>query len=255
MSDIFSEVEEEFRNERLKTAWQRFGFIPIGLAVLVVLATAGFKGFDYWQTTTAARDGDRFLAAIGFASDGDHEKAREDLLALADETGSGYGVIARIRAASEAGNAGDVPGSIETFRALAIDPSVPDAYQDLAEIRAAYLAVDIESYGDLVARIGHFGQDAGGWSAFANEVLGLAAYKAGDLAAARTHFDQVMSDPAIAASMRERVDVMARLITGRIGAPQTPEISGLNAEAGLNELALPEANTGASGASEGAASQ
>lgn len=236
MSDIFSEVEEEFRNERLKTAWKRFGFIPIGLAVLIVLATAGFKGAEYWQAMTAARDGDRFLKAIALASEGDHGTAEEALLALAGETSSGYGVIARFRAATEAGNAGDVAGSIETFRALAVDPTVPDAYQDLAEIRAAYLAVDTESYEDLVDRIGHFAQEqaAGGWSAFAHEVLGLAAYKGGDLRTARTHFDDVMASPAAAASTRERAEMMAQLITGRIGA------AGLEAETSLEAVNMTE---------------
>ena len=37
MADIFNEVDEEVRRERLKQLWDRYGIFIIGLAVLLVV--------------------------------------------------------------------------------------------------------------------------------------------------------------------------------------------------------------------------
>ena len=64
MSDIFREVDEDIRNERFKRLWDRFGPYVIGVAVLIVVVTAGYRGWQYWQNSQAAATGDRFVAAI-----------------------------------------------------------------------------------------------------------------------------------------------------------------------------------------------
>jgi hypothetical protein len=48
MSDdsFIREVEEELRSDRLKGFWDRFGPILIGAAILVVVATAGWRGYE-----------------------------------------------------------------------------------------------------------------------------------------------------------------------------------------------------------------
>ncbi len=46
MSDIFREVDEDLRREQFKRLWDRFGTYVIGLAVLIVVVTAGYRGWD-----------------------------------------------------------------------------------------------------------------------------------------------------------------------------------------------------------------
>ena len=43
MSDVFKEVDEDLRREQLKSIWDRFGAYIIGAAVLIVVATAGYR--------------------------------------------------------------------------------------------------------------------------------------------------------------------------------------------------------------------
>ncbi len=45
MSDIFREVEEEVRREQAKKLWDRYGAYVIGVAVLLVAVTAGYRGW------------------------------------------------------------------------------------------------------------------------------------------------------------------------------------------------------------------
>ena len=47
MSDIFREVDEEVRGEKLKQLWERHSNLIVALALLVVLAVGGWRGYDW----------------------------------------------------------------------------------------------------------------------------------------------------------------------------------------------------------------
>src|SRR5262245_48066349 len=107
MSDIFREVDEDLRREQVKRLWDRFGPYVIGLAVLIVLATAGYRGWEYWEKTRADASGDRFLAALQLAADGKHTDAITALQSIADSSSGNYPIMARFRIAGEKAINGD----------------------------------------------------------------------------------------------------------------------------------------------------
>ena len=47
MSDIFREVDEDIRRDQIKKLWDRFGPYVLGLALLIVLGTAGYRGWGH----------------------------------------------------------------------------------------------------------------------------------------------------------------------------------------------------------------
>jgi hypothetical protein len=72
MSDdsFVREVNDELRQDQLKGLWNRFGNVIIAIAVLIVLGTAGYRGWEYWRTQQAAKSGDAFLSAIELSKSG-----------------------------------------------------------------------------------------------------------------------------------------------------------------------------------------
>ena len=60
MADIFQEVEEEIRRERLKQLWDRYGLYIVIAAVLIVGAVAGWRGWQWYETKQAAEAGAAF---------------------------------------------------------------------------------------------------------------------------------------------------------------------------------------------------
>ena len=79
MSDdsFFREVNEEMRQDQARALWDRYGPYALALAVLVVLATAGFVAWEYWSTSRANRSGDAFSQALTLALIGEGERLRE----------------------------------------------------------------------------------------------------------------------------------------------------------------------------------
>ncbi len=100
MNDIFREVDEDLRREQYKAIWSKYGIYIVVVAVLIVVATGGYRGWQYWQARQAAASGDRFVAALKMADDG---KKQEAIAALGELAASGHGAypyFANMRAAA-----------------------------------------------------------------------------------------------------------------------------------------------------------
>ncbi len=219
MSDIFKEVDEDLRHEQLKKLWDRFGPFVIGLAILIVVATAGYRGWVFWQEKQAQATGDRYLAALKLSDQGKHDEAIAALKAI-EANGSGeYPVLAGLRVASEMAATGKTTEAIAEYDAIATKNGIPDGVKALARLRAAALLVDTAPLADLEKRISDLASTGNVWRHNARELLGLDAWRVGDYQAARKYFDEINNDEASPADLRQRAQVMLSLIQARIGAP------------------------------------
>jgi hypothetical protein len=222
MSDIFREVDEDIRREQAKRLWDRFGPYVLGLAVLIVVATAGYRGWEYWQSRQAQATGDRFLAALQLGTDGKHAEAITALEAIAKDGSGGYPVLAKFRLAAEKGLAGDKPGAIAEFDTIAADGSASIEVRNLARLRSALLLVDTASVADLEARIADLATTGNNWRHAAREILGLAAWRSGDYAAARKYFNDINNDQETGQELRQRAQLMLALIGAKLGPEAAP---------------------------------
>ena len=101
MSDIFQEVDEEVRREKLQQLWERHGNLIVAFALLVVLAVGGWRGYEYWEGQKAAESGAAFEAAVALAEGGKQAEAQAAFAKIAKDGSSGYRILARFREAAE----------------------------------------------------------------------------------------------------------------------------------------------------------
>lgn len=222
MTDIFHEVEEDLRRERAKKLWNRFGPYVLMLAVLIVLATAGWRGWEYWREKQAAATGDRFETAMQLIEDGKHDDAVKALNDLATTGTGGYPVLAQFRAASELAATGKTDDAVKAFDGLATSGSTPALLKALARLRAALLLVDTTDLAAMKTRVEDLAATGGPWRNSAREILGLTAWRVGDLKAAEDYFKSITDDPVAPQSMQSRAQLMLEVIRGKTGEPATP---------------------------------
>ncbi len=222
MSDIFKEVDEDLRREQLKRLWDRFGPFVIGLAILIVVATAGYRGWIYWQEKQAQATGDRYLAALNLADQGKHDQAITALKAIVANGSGSYPVLAELRIAAEMAVTGDSKGALAEYDTIAAKSGVPDDIKALARLRAAALLVDTSSLADLEKRLSDLAGTGNVWRHNARELLGLAAWRNGDFELARKYFNEIDKDQEAPADLRQRAQMMLSLIKARIGTPPAP---------------------------------
>ncbi|AMM83611.1 tetratricopeptide repeat protein [Martelella sp. AD-3] len=207
------EVNEELRSDRMKDAWRRFGRYLIALAVLLVVGTAGWRGYEYWQAREAAQSGDVFLTALNQIEAGNLAAAEETLSKLESEGHGAYPVLAELRAATLLSEAGDTAAAVSAFSSIGKDRSVPEAIRDAAKLRAGWLLVDTGTYEQVSAEVEALANDGNPFRFSAREILGLSAYGHQDYARAQQWFEDVANDPEAPRNVLNRVQILLEVMT------------------------------------------
>jgi hypothetical protein len=211
VADIFQEVDEEVRRERLEQLWKRYGNHIIAAALVVLACIGAWRGYVYWEERKAAEAGAAYEAANALAEAGKRAEAEAAFAKLASDGTAGYRLLARFREAGQLG-VNDPQAAVTAYDALAADASLGRALQDLAAVRAGLLLVDTAPYPELRTRLEPLTAADRPFRHSARELLAFSAWHAGDSTAARQWIDAVVSDPTTPGSIRTRVDVLSALI-------------------------------------------
>jgi len=212
MADIFQEIDEDLRREQAGKLWQKYGRLVIAFAVLIVLAVAAWRAYEWYAQREAQAAGGHFEDALALSRAGNTKDAAATLSGLVKDAPFGYKLLARFRLAAETARDNPADG-IKAFEALAEDASIGQVLQELARIRAGYLSVDSAAYADIAAKIEPLTAATSPWRHSAREILGLAAWKAKDLPTATKWFEAMVGDRDVPGSARQRADVMLQLIS------------------------------------------
>lgn len=211
MPDIFDEVEEDLRAERMKRLLTRYGGLLTGVALLVVAGVAGLQGWRWYEARGAAGAAETYLAAGRAATEPNANlksiAGRYD--AMAAEAPAGYRMLARLRAAALKAESGDLPGALADWDAIARDGGTDPIYRDLATLLWGLHSVDAGDPAAVEARLAPLAE--GPWRASAEEVRALAAMKRNDTDAAKRILTALSTDPLAPQGVRDRA---GRLLTG-----------------------------------------
>lgn len=220
MSDIFSEIDEDLRRDRLKTFWLRYQWLIVGVIALFIAAIGGWRGYGAWRASQADALGDRYLAAIALSEAGKSDDASAAFAALARSGAPGYFALAALREAGELAAAGKAAQAVAAFDRVAADTSLRPSLRDVARVRAAFLLID-SAPAEVAPRLGTLLAPAAPFRHLAREATGLAAYKRADLATARATFETLIRDPEVPADLRNRANLILTLLTDE-GASAAP---------------------------------
>ena len=216
MADIFHEVDEEVRREKLKQLWERYSLAIIAACVLIVAAIGAWRGYDWYIAREAAKAGARFEAAITLMEQNKTKEAEAAFADIAKTAPAGYAMLARLREANALA-ANDKAAAVKAYDALAADGSVPPVFKDLASVRAGILLVDTAQFSEMQHRLDPLAQSDRAFRHSARELLALSAWRNNDVSAAKKYLDMIAKDAETPSGVRARADVLAGLIasTGR----------------------------------------
>jgi hypothetical protein len=211
VADIFNEVDEEVRRERLQRMWEQYGAYAIAALILLVAGVAAWRGYEYWQARKAAEAGAAFQNAVVLSQDGKHDEAEAAFAKLAGEGTAGYRTLARFREAAELGQK-DTGAAVKAYDALAADGSIGRTMQDLAAVRAGLLLVDSSPLDEMTRRLEPATAPDRSFRHTARELLALSAWRTGDVAQARKWTELMRNDIETPAGAKNLVDILTALM-------------------------------------------
>ncbi len=213
MTDIFHEVEEDLRRERLNKVWARYGTVFLTIAVLAVAATGGFVWWRGQQQASREAAAEAFAAADGLAAAGDLDGALKAYSEISAPGGEGYPTLALFREASLLTARNDVQGALAIYDRIA--NTSPDAnLKALAQVRAAMTVADTEDPAVLKNRVTAFMGDDSPWRYEARELTAFAEFRARNEAAAADAYAALAADANAPATLRDRAAKMAAFLRG-----------------------------------------
>src|SRR6202046_4441963 len=146
MSDIFQEVDEEVRRDKAAQFWKKYQNQILAAAVLIVLASAGFRYWQYERERATEAAGDQSQQPLTALEGGKLDEAKAGLDKIAAQGPSGYRALAQMTAAgAQAGK--DPQGAIGAFDAVAGDRA-DGPYRRLAALALGALALERKDYDD-----------------------------------------------------------------------------------------------------------
>jgi hypothetical protein len=221
MSDdtFIREVNEEIRQERVRSFWSRFGWLVITFVVVAILGTIGYVLWERHRASVAAADGDRYLAAIEMAENDDVAGATEGFEALAADGVGAYPHLARLRLAGALEASGDFSGAVAALDEVTGASGAPRGLRDVAAVRAGYILVDTGTPDDVRQRVERLTGEGEPLRHQAREALGLSLWKAGDGEAAQPFFEQLTGDASAPSGMPQRARLILDLIAAGTALP------------------------------------
>lgn len=211
MSDIFREVDEEVRQDRALAFWNKYQTPILILAVLIVIASGGWRFWQAQQQKAAEAADEKFQAAMVLSQDGKRAEALAGFEALAKDGPKGYATLARLRAAGELALT-DKAAAIKAYDALGADASLDPLFRDDARLRAALIRVDGADRKEMEERLTPLAAGGATFRSSARELLALVAMRDNDFDAAGRWLDQIVTDNEAPATLKQRADAFLGLV-------------------------------------------
>ncbi len=213
MTEFSREVDDEYRRDQVAAIFKKYGNAIVGVLLIIVVGIGGWQFLQWRQLKAAQASAVAYEAALKLSAEAKGTEAETALGAIAGDAASPYADLAKLRQAAEMAKRDPVAGG-KVFDAIAADASVELELKNAARIRAAYLLVDTATLEELTKRVGDLAVADGAWRSSAREILGLAAFKAGDIEKAAQFFQDIAVDATAPASMKARAEVIVELVRG-----------------------------------------
>jgi hypothetical protein len=213
-TDIFRELDEDLRQQKLEQVWKKHSRAIITTVVVLVV---GVAAYTFWQDKYTGKL-EQATSALTTVLQQIKPDNRADTLAaldkLANSSPTGQAVIARLYAAALAADDGKTAEAVAALEAISNDDSVAPLYRDYAKVLSVYHQLDT---GDAVAlqnTLSPLKGEGKAWRFAAEELSALISLKQGDRDSGKAALERLQADVDAPTGMRERATrILATLNT------------------------------------------
>jgi hypothetical protein len=216
VTDIFQEVEEDVRRERLEQFWKNYSDYIIAGVALVIIAVAGLQLWRVYDQKQRIKASNEYTEAAEMLRSGQSTIAAEMFGKLAKSAPGGYAAVSRLQQADAMLSAGNRADAIALYKQIAAgnDPNLGA----IARIHAAWAIADQAPKSDVMSLLDPLMASGSAWNPLVRELLAYESYRAGDIKAAATEYLSLAADKDAPDGVRQRAQFMALFLQAGGGA-------------------------------------
>ena len=210
--DIFQEVDEELRQDRLQKFWGLYGRFILAAAVLVIGSAAAWKGWNHYSFTKRMDSSHQYQVAENLLREG---KPDDALALFSDLSRKGFGSyqkLGEMRKAALLRDSGDIEAAVDIYARISRDTSQSRVLRDAASLNLVLtkFGASDKKRESLISYLRPLTEAGRPLRFSALEVLGLLEIKRGNKKSAESIFKKLADALEAPESLRARAE---RLIT------------------------------------------
>lgn len=243
MADIFEEVEEGLRQDRLTVLWKRYGIFAYMAGALLIGGVALNEYLKVQSERTTEQNASRLEAALTDVDARNYETATTQLTTLVGEDIAPSTVAAHYLAGVRLDGNGDAAAASAVLEGVVGEAEDPS--EKLALIKAAYLKADAMTRDELTGFLTPLSEDDGPFGALASELIAAKALQEGDVDFARREFNFLRLAQNVPPGVMRRAEQALETLP-----PVSAEVSAPNDDAATDTSAEPATATDEAGATD-----
>lgn len=208
---LLREVDEAFRQDQVGTVFKRHGLAIGGGLVLVLAAFGGWLFWSEYREGQLEERSEKLITTLDKVDAGQIEAADADLAKLA-EGSSATAVSAKLTRAAIALRDNRKQEAVGLFEGIAADADAPQAYRDLATIRAVAVQFDQMKPQDVIDRLKPLATPGNPWFGSAGELVGMAYLAQNKPELAGPLFAAIAKDEKVPQTLRSRTRQLAGVL-------------------------------------------
>jgi hypothetical protein len=214
--DIFDEVDEDLRAERMARFARRYAVGFVILAVLIVIGVAAWQVWLWHRNQEDAKAATAFIAVLDKAAQRgsavDRQALAHDFGAVAQTSPGGYAALARLNQASLLADAGQLSQAETIWNGLMNDGSLSPVLRQVATLGWAAHEIDTAEPSLIQARLETLAAEGNPWRPVALQYLALLDLRTGHRDEAAKTLQDVANDPSTPDDMRRMANGLAQAL-------------------------------------------
>jgi len=215
MTEIFDEISDDLREQKLHQFWKENGPWIVGGAIGAVLLTATLT---FWREHENQRNTDATTQLITLEKAADLPK----LESFAAATDKNHAMIARFAEADTYLSRKENDKALAVYKTIADTSGLDKTWRDLARLHSVSLRLDKDAPDALAKELDALAGNDGVWRYSAREMQALLAARQGQPQKAADILDGIAADPLAPEDMRHRALSLRQFYSADTTTSQKP---------------------------------
>ena len=214
MSNLFNEIDDDLRQDRLKTFWATYKNSIYAGIIVISLVLIGSEAYQYYSQSKSEKSG-LILSQIIESNAGDESELINDYIDELLESGtSDYKTYALLLKSDNFLSQNKLDDARETYMDL-IKKAENRLIRDLARLKLSYLNVDYYPFDQIQEEVTPLLENDNPLSLFAYEVLAMSAYKHGLYERGIEYLNIIIKSEKTTNGMFDRAQMMLRVMDSK----------------------------------------
>ncbi len=214
MSNLFNEIDEDLRQDKLKTLWNKYRAAVFTFVIVIALGLSSSEFYQYWSTSKEKNSGLIFSEIIDNIIQDDAQLAQDNIDKLSNEGTKNYKSYALVLKSDLLLSQGNLI-EVEKIYNEIIATTNNSLLKNLAILKLSYIKVDNYTFDQMEQELGYLLGDKT-LGLFAHEILAMSAYKNEEYDKGIESLEIILSDERTTNSMFDRAQMMLKVLSSKI---------------------------------------